>query len=92
MQKRKDHNQKYKNYKRKNLIVKGKYTAKVVDEPPIKLAGRLKSKRSKYHPYPQQVVKEHTHTHTQCVKYDIRNIKCGDEGSENARLLKCIKT
>ena len=28
----KDHNQKYENYKRKNLIGKGKYTVKVVNQ------------------------------------------------------------
>ena len=33
MQQRKGHNQRYENQKSKNLIVKGKYTAKVVNQP-----------------------------------------------------------
>ena len=45
--KRKGCNRKYKNYERKNLICKGKYIAKVVDQPLIKLEGMLKGKRIK---------------------------------------------
>ena len=42
--KRKGYNWKYKSYKRKNIIGKGKYIVRVVDQPLIKLAGRLKDK------------------------------------------------
>ena len=42
----KDHNKKYENYKRKN-IDKDKYTVNVVDQPLIKLVGKLKDKSIK---------------------------------------------
>ena len=34
------------NYERKNVIGKGKYTVKLIDQPLIKLVGRLKDKSS----------------------------------------------
>ena len=75
--------------KGKNHIGKGKHTAKIVNQPLIKLVGRLKDKSSKIiYVYNKQL--QDTHMQKD-VKYDIKYIKYG-WGSKTAGLLECVQT
>ena len=83
-----DKNRNIKFTKGKNLIGKGKYTLKVVDQPLIKLVGRLKNKICKI-----------IYIHNKClrniqqkdVKPDVININC-EGGVKNTGLLECVQT
>lgn len=61
---------------KKKLIIKAKYTVNVVNQPHIKLAGRLKDKTSKMY---TATISSYGFTKQKCIKYDIETAIMGRE-------------
>ena len=63
-----------------NLIGKGKYTVKVVDQPLIKLVGRIKKQSSKIIYIHDRQLQD---IQNKKVKNNVKSIQCGERESKN---------